>query len=455
MRLWAFIRRIEYALGFALFCGLIGTASYYLWWYQAPTCFDNFMNGAERDIDCGGACTRICSIDVIQPEVLWTRAFKVTDGLYNVVAYIENRNLNAGTPSLTYTVSLYDKDGLITSRTGEAVLPPDSVYPVFEGRIQTGNRVPTQAFVELGGSAVWHPAEVGAEQFVVERRELKDIDTKPRLVATLRNTFLDEAKDVEIVATIFDQKGTALTSSRTTVPYFHGRSTEEVTFTWPSPIAKSLRSCEVPTDVVLAIDLSGSMNDDGGTPPEPVTSVLKAAESFISRLKSQDQVSVVTYATLATTNEVLTNERSRIADVVSNLTILPESERGSTNTGDAIMRAQEELSSARHSSDARKVLVLLTDGLATAPGDDPEGYALTRASEIKKLGVDVFTIGLGAKANTTFLSTIATDAAHALIAPNASAVDGIYRTITTAICEDGPAVIEIIPKTATSFTPLQ
>ncbi len=454
-RPWAFKRRVMYAVGVLLSLVLFSWVLYYVGWYEKPTCFDNMMNGIERGADCGGDCVRICSNDIIQPEVLWVRTFRATEGFYNVVSYIENRNLNAGSPSLTYTVSLYDSEGLIAEKKGEAVLPPDSVYPVFEGRVPTGNRTPTQAFITLEEDNLWLPAESGPEQFEVERRELKDIDTKPKLVATLRNTFLGEARDVEIIATVFDTKGTALTSSRTVVPHFLGRTTQEVVFTWQEQIAKTLRSCEVPTDVILAIDLSGSMNDDGGTPAEPIFSVLTAAEAFVSRLKTHDQIGVVTYATVATTPEVLTGDMSRIRSVVKELTIKPADERGSTNTGDALIRATEEFSSERHNPDARKVLVLLTDGLANAPGETPEEYAVEAATKIKDLGVDVYTIGLGAKVNQEFLKLIASDDGHALSATSASDVDAIYRKVTSAICEDGPAVIEIIPKTETSFTPLE
>jgi Mg-chelatase subunit ChlD len=197
------------------------------------------------------------------------------------------------------------------------------------------------------------------------------------------------------------------------------------------------------------------MNDDGGTPEEPVTSVLRAAEAFVSRLKNHDQIGVVTYATKADTVHVLTTDKSTIQNTIAALGIKPADERGSTNTGDAIIRATEEFNSERHNSDARKIFVLLTDGLANAPGEEPEQYARTAAQVLKDAGVDIYTIGLGTKVNQEFLSNVATDAEHMLTAPNAEAVDAIYRKVTSSICEDGPAVIEIIPKTETSFAPLQ
>jgi len=456
MRWWAFWRRLQYAFGFFSVVALIGVGGYYQYWYVGPTCFDLEKNGEEHGVDCGGVCTRICSFEISMPTALWTESFKIIDGQYNAVSYIENRNKNVGTPKLQYVIKLYDAKGVIAERSGITVLPPDSVYPIFEGKIITGDRTPTKTTIELTtDDVVWLPGSTGRDQFMLERRDLANVDSKPTLTAQLSNTSLDEARDVEVVATIFDSRRNPLTASRTFIPYFTGRTSQEVVFTWPEPIAKTLRSCETPTDVVLAIDLSGSMNNDGGTPPEPVSSVLSAAEAFVGRLKEQDQVSIVTYASNATIIEQLTHENEKVADIVSTLRIDPKEEQGSTNIGDALLKMREELSSSRHNQDARKVAILLTDGLATAPEDDPELYAETEAEALKGVDAQLYTIGLGASANEEFLKNIASTPALYYKAPTKNDLGTIYTAITGSICEDGATVIEIIPKAQTSFTELK
>jgi len=452
MRWWAFWRRVQYLTGLLFIVSLISVGAYYAYWYKEPTCFDGIQNAEERAVDCGGLCERVCSFDIENPQTLWVEAFKIVDGQYNVVAYIENRNEKVGSPELGYTIRLYDEDGVIVERKGNTVLPPDGRYPIFEGRVITGTRVPTETVIEFNDDTVWLPAQTGTEQFSLEKRELENVDSKPRLLAQLRNTSLDEARNVEIIATIFDAEGKPLTASRTIVDRFSGRTTERVVFTWPEPIAKTLRSCEIPTDVVLAIDLSGSMNDDGGTPPEPITSVLSAAKSFVSGLSTKDQVGVVTYATEGSVVENLTHENVRVMDVIENLTIAPKEERGSTNTGEALIRMREELTSERHNENARKVGILLTDGLATAPKENPDAYAEEGALGVKSSGIQLFTIGLGAKVNSDFLSTLATKSSYYYNAPTIRELEGIYTAITKDICEDGPAVIEIISKTESIFS---
>jgi Mg-chelatase subunit ChlD len=450
-RPWALWRRVQYLTGLFVVLGILGAGLYALYGYESPTCFDGAQNADERGIDCGGACQRICALDVQLPVALWSQSFLITDGQYNAVSYVENRNKGVGSPGLSYTFKLYDKEGLIVERSGVTVLPPDGVYPIFEGRILTGSRTPERTIIEFGDDVLWRQGDVGREQFTLERRELTNADSRPRLTAQLRNNALDEARDVEVIATIFDISGNPLTSSRTNLEYFAGRSTEEVVFTWPEPIAKTLRSCEIPTDVILAIDLSGSMNDDGGTPPEPISSVLTAAKRFVSQLNTSDQIGIATYATGASLTEVLTHESSRVSESVGALNIDPKEERGSTNTGEALVRMREELNSSRHNEDARKVAILLTDGLATAPGEDPEAFALQEADALKAAGVHVFTIGLGERANETFLRSIASTDAQYYKAPSRRDLDSIYLSITKDICEDGAAVIEIISKPETSF----
>ncbi len=452
LRPWAFWRRIQYAIGFLAVLTLTSIGIYYQYVFKAPTCFDAVMNGIETGVDCGGTCQRICKASIIPPLTQWAQSFKIIDGQYNAVAYLENKNKDIGTPELKYIFKLYDAEGLIVEREGKTVLPPESVYPIFEGRVMTGTRIPTRTTIEFVGTPEWLPAEAGRGQFSVEKSELVNADSLPRLTGQLRNNSLDEAKDVDIVATIFDASGNPLTASQATVEFFPGRTTQDVVFTWPKPIAKTLRSCDVPTDVVLAIDLSGSMDDDGKTPPEPVSSVLTAAESFVNRLKAHDQIGIVTFATNALVVEKLTHEIEKVAGIVKKLVISPKEQQGSTNTGDALKRMREELGSERHSTEARKVAILLTDGLATAPKKDPDVYAQSEAVLLKDMDVQLFTIGLGEKANETFLKKLASGESQYYKAPSINELNGIYSSITASICEEGATVIQIVPKAKTTFT---
>jgi Mg-chelatase subunit ChlD len=454
-RMWAFWRRVQYGTGYITFLSMISLGVYFIYFYTPATCFDFTQNGDEAGMDCGGACTRICAFTVTPPKVVWAKSFQIQPGQYNAVAYIENNNIVAGTPTLEYVFRLYDGAGLITERSGQTVLPANSTYPVFEGRIDTSGRVPTETTLELRTADMWQPSIIGREQFKTVDIQLVEADVRPKLNVKIENTDLKEAQEVEVVATIFDQSGIPLTSSQTFIELFGGRSQKDIVFTWPNPIAKTVRSCAVPTDVVIAIDLSGSMNNDGANPPEPVTSTLEAASVFARQLRTDDRVSVVTFATKASVASLLTNNVTSVAESIKKLTIDPKEELGNTNPGDGLILAKGELGSTRHNPDARKVIVLLTDGLATAPEKEPEEYARTQAGLVKADDITVYTIGLGKSVNMDFLRALASESNFAYAAPTTGTLGTIYKNITDSICEDGAARIDVIPKVTKSFTPLQ
>lgn len=460
-RPWAFWRRVQYGAGYFTFLASITAGVYFTYFYAAPTCFDNTMNGNEIGLDCsdgsGGAnmCTRICAFTVKSPTVLWAKSFEVMKGQYNVVGYVDNTDPKAGTPAIAYTFKLFDKDDvLITEKSGTTVLPPDSTYPVFEGRVETGGRIPVKTTLELAPSDLWLPSDFGRSQFRTVDLKLVEADGRPKLNVKMENTELREAKDVEVVATIFDASGNPLTASQTFVKIFPARSQQDIVFTWPSPIAKTVRSCSVPTDVVVAIDLSGSMNNDGGTPAQPISDVLTAASTFVSQLRKDDRIGVVTFASTAATPLMLSNDVTAAALAITKLRIDPKEEKGTTNTGEALAAAAAELDSPRHNIDARKIVVLLTDGLATAPGKEPAAYAEAKAALLKDSAITLYTIGLGSGADMDSLRKLASEPAQAYAAPTTDTLGAIYKKITGAICEDGAARIDIIPKTSSNFTPL-
>ena len=451
-RWWAFWRRVQYGTGFLIIFGLIFYVLYARYAYVAPTCFDGKKNQDEAGKDCGGVCVRVCPFEIESLEVSWVESFKIVDGQYNAVAYVENPNDFVGTPNLEYVIRLFDGNDEVAVRTGFTQMPPNGLHPIFEGRIYTDESVNvTRTEIEFGENTIWLHGEKGKENFTLINRELLSVDSKPRLNALVENKELVEARDLEIVATIFNAAGQPVTASQTFIEYFSPDSREEVVFTWPRPISKTIVSCEIPTDVALAIDLSGSMNDDGGEPPQPISSVLSAAESFVDRLGSNDQISVVTYATNAEVVDTLSKNHDATETIISNLSISPEEERGSTNTGEALMRLEGELNSVRHNENARKIAILLSDGLATAGGENPERYALEEAQKLKATDVQLFTIGLGENVNEAFLRQLASSNNHYYKAPTADDVDEIYQNITDAICEVGPAVIEIVPKIQSKF----
>ncbi len=470
-RPWAFWRRLQYTLGFIFVSVLLGLVIYGTQFYARPTCFDNLPNGTERGVDCDGSCKRICAISVTAPQVLWANSFEIVDGQYNAVAYIENKNIKAASPELRYTFKLIEKGAVIAERQGVTILPPNSVYPIFEGRILTlDGRQPTETVIELEPVLTWLPATIGRGQFKVQDLNLQSVDSRPRLTAKIENTELTEAKNVEVVATIFDRSGKPLTASQTFIDAFAPRSIQEVIFTWPNSIAKTVRSCEVPSDIMLVLDRSGSMAADGGTPPEPLESAKAAAQNFLSTTAGATQVGFVSYATTPTTpiEQTLTSDRKALGTAIAAVTMGKDGIQY-TNMGDAFRVALTELSSARHTNDARKVIIFLTDGDVTRPVNpdtnlpDREyaaSYAKMEAEAAKAAGVTIYTIGFGKTLNSgeeamerdvELVRSLASGPLLYFEAPTVEDLERVYKEIAVGLCEEGPTRIEVITKTSTNF----
>lgn len=456
-RRWAFWRRVQYGVGFFVTVALVAGGTYRFYFYTPGDCFDSKMNQTERGVDCGGTCVRICASDALPPNILWAESFNITGNQYNAVAYVENVNSVASAPTITYTFEFFNGNQKVGERSGQTVLPPNSIYPIFEGRILLDTDTVTHTTLKIDPIDMWVPATIGRGQFKTTNLALSGADAQPRLDVTIENTELTRAQNIEVVATLFNTAGQPITASQTFIDNLDGRSIKDIVFTWPNSIAKTVRSCEIPSDIVMGIDVSGSMNNDGGTPPQPITDALQAAKKFILTLKENDQAAVVTFATNALTPVAFTNNHTNTASVVEALTITAADEVGYTNTVAALTAAQAELTSARHNPNARRALVLLTDGLPTAKGDTVKivEEAKQVAASLSQSGIEIYAIGLGAGVNTEFINTIASDSAHAYYAPTTSDLDSIYAKITGSLCESGTTRIDVIAKTPTNFTPLR
>ena len=450
-RLWANRRRFIILAGIAMCFITASIYTYREYLYVAPTCFDGRQNADEAGVDCGGSCVRMCIADVTMPTIEWVQSFRVVNGQYNTVAYIDNPNRVAATPEMRYTISLEDEEGVIVERSGVTSLPPDNIYPIFEGRIQTGDRVPTKTNIYIEPPELWLPVGDTRQQFtLIDPGRLVDVGTTPKLESTLRNNTLLPIANVEVVTTIFDGNDIPLTSSRTYAD-FEAESESTAVFTWPGPIADSIRSCEVPTNVMLAIDLSGSMDDLGDNPPQPLTSVKMAARGFVERIRAIDKVGVVSFATSGKLEVPLTSHGTGVDTVISQLTIGPPEVSGTTNSGAGLAIAGQEFISSRHNPGSRKVIILITDGITNEPQPSPEAFALGQAARLANEGVEIYTIGLGININEAFLKDMATRPENMYTAVSAERLDVIYQDITRAICESGSTRIEVIPKATTNF----
>lgn len=249
--------------------------------------------------------------------------------------------------------------------------------------------------------------------------------------------------------------------------------------------------CKAPVDVMLVMDVSGSMNEGGSvskcqweryelidiptntygynshlelglsqddcntrclvsdplcrdliyTPSEPnkIESAKSAANSFLGNMLAEDQSALVSFSDTASLIKQLSNDHDATKSAVNGLVI-----GGSTNIGGAIDFASGELNSVRANPQAFKAIILLTDGKANRPSGDgynenptDVAYAEAKATEAKALGYKIFTIGLGTNGdiNETMLTNIASQPQYYYHAGSGADLSGIYTLISNYVCQ--------------------
>ncbi len=143
-------------------------------------------------------------------------------------------------------------------------------------------------------------------------------------------------------------------------------------------------------DLLLAVDLSGSMQEDdfeiGGRRVDRLTATKQVAGEFIQR-REGDRIGLILFGAQAYVQAPLTFDRQTV------LTLLYEAVIGlagkETAIGDAIGLAVKRLQGVESQ---RRVLILLTDGANTAGEVTP----LKAAELAAEKGLKIYTIGVGA-----------------------------------------------------------
>ncbi|MEI6346264.1 MAG: hypothetical protein WCO79_03465 [bacterium] len=243
---WSAKRKTLYTLAFVAGVLLFIAAPTAYVVYRPPTCTDGKMNQGEQGADCGGPCTNLCQEKELDPIVLWQRSFEVGPGAYNVIAYIQNPNVNSSAIQVPYIFRLYSADQvLISERTGKVNLPPNMSFPVFEANLPTGKQVPARASFEFRAKPYWVRQPRVFPDVRVNNVVLSREDANPLLNAEIENKELITYDRVPVVAILYDVAGNAVAASRTILDSIEGQSTQPVVFTWPKPFGVSISEKEI------------------------------------------------------------------------------------------------------------------------------------------------------------------------------------------------------------------
>lgn len=233
------------ALALVVATPVVLVAGYLLW--ERPSCDDGVQNGGERGVDCGGACELVCTREANPIVVSWVRAFEVSPGWYNVVAMVENPNASARADGLRYRVRVYDEDEVaVAEREGVADLDPQSVLPIVELGLETGERRARRAGFEwLTEEPRWVTAEPEPRVVVIADERIEAQGAEPRVRAIVQNIGVLLVPRIAVVAVAYGQAGNAIAASRTWVERLGSGESKEVIFTWPFPWPEEAESLTV------------------------------------------------------------------------------------------------------------------------------------------------------------------------------------------------------------------
>ena len=175
-----------------------------------------------------------------------------------------------------------------------------------------------------------------------------------------------------------------------------------------------------PITIVLIIDRSGSMRDEG-----KLRAAKDAAQTFIELMSSDDRVALVVFNHHVKVAQRLTLDKSPVANRIDGI-----SAGGDTAVYDAVVTAAQILQPIR----GRKAAILLTDGM-----DNSSSHS--RIDAIEKAGdsgFSLFTIGLGeAKTDKGTLEEMAMETGgYMFLAPSPGELTHLYELINQQIMSE-------------------
>jgi Mg-chelatase subunit ChlD len=179
----------------------------------------------------------------------------------------------------------------------------------------------------------------------------------------------------------------------------------------------------VPADVVILLDRSGSLG----------SRILEAAggalDSFLDGLVlPRDRVGVVAFDQHAQLIVPLGSERARLRTAVEGVALAP-----GTRMEQAILLGLSELNGPRGRPGARRLLVLITDGVQTGQGG--ERAALVAGETARSRGVAILALGLGPSPDRQLLTRLAGSPSKVLLSPSRSTIPSGYRDLAAlALC---------------------
>lgn len=204
--------------------------------FPAPTCVDKKQNGYESGIDCGGICALRCSSEVVPLTVLWSKALPAGPHLYDLVAMINNNNIDNASRAVGYTFTVYDNQGLVISTlSGTTVVPLDGKFPVILQNVPLSSK-PASVTATLVDGPHYKVQESPTSPTIKVLDRKYEPGSIPRVYVAIQNTKRIEINNLPVQVLLFDDKDNVYAVGKSIIPFLPKEGIQQVVFTWDSPL---------------------------------------------------------------------------------------------------------------------------------------------------------------------------------------------------------------------------
>lgn len=212
--------------------------------WKPASCFDRVQNQGEAGVDCGGPCQFYCDAQAKDLRISWARAFKASEGIYSLMAYIENPNRNMIARNVPYRFQLFDERGImLLEERGETYVTQEALTGIFFGRVNLRSTVPYRTTFEWLEEPAWERANRDLSVSVNEYAFVEgSIGTELR--ATVANDEPIVLNDVEVIVVMYDSSDNAVAASQTYIDMLPPRGERRVAFAWPYSLPERLGRVE-------------------------------------------------------------------------------------------------------------------------------------------------------------------------------------------------------------------
>lgn len=244
---WARRRQIIYGGSVLVFLLIIFGAPLIAKKISGPSCSDGKKNGVEDGIDCGGACSRLCTDESWALSTVWQRVFKEGGGVASALLYGENLYKTGGVFDAQYYVKVYDAAGvLVAEKETTGSILPGSSFAIFAPNLYAGERVPVRAIFEQRAPFEWRQDIPKAGTVRAESIQLSTVP-QTRVDAVLFNSE-ERTLKARAAAILYDANGNALGASETTAS-LRGGARVPISFSWRAPFSETPVRAEIISSV--------------------------------------------------------------------------------------------------------------------------------------------------------------------------------------------------------------